>query len=87
MVGIFPLLLKEKKLRKSSASTVWWEEKFVPTETKSCLPLTLHVTPQVSREAVIPPSLVEPINMPHCSFPLVFKESETLGSYIQIWFL
>lgn len=50
---------------------MWWEGKFVPLETKSCLPLTLHVTPQVPRETVILLSLAEPINMPHCSFPLV----------------
>lgn len=81
MMGTFLLLLREKKkkkLRKSSASTVWWEGKFVPAETKSCLPLTLHVTPQVSRGTVIPPSLAEPINMPQCSFPLVYLKKVRL---------
>lgn len=50
----------------------------MPAETKSCLPLTLHVTPQVSRETVIPPSLVESINIPHCSFPLVYLKKVRL---------
>lgn len=84
-MGVLSLLLREKGLE-SPPPALNEGGKFYIGTNKRCLPLTLHVTPLVSRETVNSPSLAESINIPHC-FTVAFTESEALGNYVQIWLL